>query len=205
MSAGSTLKSGQSVRPFRTVGLFIPSRCRAKANLFGFPRDLASATLNAPRPRSAGQLFLEPIRQFTSCVRRGMFMVGVLPAVLVLYIRRKVPESPSFDQAAAIACGGMVTVLKAHWRLTICAVALMTAFNFFSHGTQRIDPTHLEIEHKFSQRSVSVIAIIYESERSVEPCSVRCPNAMNVSVALSWQRSRRCSSFHYGPSPAEPL
>jgi SHS family lactate transporter-like MFS transporter len=29
--------------------------------------------------------------------------------------------------------------LKSHWRLGIYAVVLMTAFNFFSHGTQ--DPT----------------------------------------------------------------
>lgn len=32
---------------------------------------------------------------------RGMFMVGVLPALLVLYIRRRVPESPSWDRATA--------------------------------------------------------------------------------------------------------
>src|SRR6202043_3759650 len=32
---------------------------------------------------------------------RGMFMVGVLPALLVLYIRRHVPESPSWTRAAA--------------------------------------------------------------------------------------------------------
>ena len=30
---------------------------------------------------------------------RGMFMVGVLPALLVLYIRRHVPESPSWGSA----------------------------------------------------------------------------------------------------------
>src|ERR1700759_3746115 len=29
---------------------------------------------------------------------RGMFMVGVLPALLVLYIRRKVPESPGWSR-----------------------------------------------------------------------------------------------------------
>src|SRR5271156_5517246 len=32
---------------------------------------------------------------------RGMFMVGVLPALLVLYIRRRVPESPSFTRTPA--------------------------------------------------------------------------------------------------------
>src|SRR6201987_5399454 len=37
---------------------------------------------------------------------RGMFMIGVLPALLVLFIRRNVPESPSFDRAAAASGGG---------------------------------------------------------------------------------------------------
>ena len=36
---------------------------------------------------------------------RGMFMVGVLPALLVLYIRRNVPESPSWSKEAAIERG----------------------------------------------------------------------------------------------------
>src|SRR5271163_1655911 len=72
---------------------------------------------------------------------RGMFMVGVIPALLVLYIRRNVPESPSWSKQAEIERGSTLTVLKSHWRLGIYAVALMTAFNFFSHGTQDIYPT----------------------------------------------------------------
>jgi SHS family lactate transporter-like MFS transporter len=32
---------------------------------------------------------------------RGMFMVGVIPALLVLYIRRNVPESPSWSKEAS--------------------------------------------------------------------------------------------------------
>lgn len=92
---------------------------------------------------------------------RGMFMVGVLPALLVLYIRRNVPESPSFDKAAANARGGILNILRGHWRLAIYTVALMTAFNFFSHGTQDIYPTFLEIEHKLSPQAVSIVAIIY--------------------------------------------
>src|SRR6195256_6092032 len=66
---------------------------------------------------------------------RGMFMVGVLPALLVLYIRRRVPESPSWDRAAA-ARSSTVSILRSHWRLGVYAVVLMAAFNFFSHGTQ---------------------------------------------------------------------
>jgi SHS family lactate transporter-like MFS transporter len=92
---------------------------------------------------------------------RGMFMVGVIPALLVLYIRRNVPESPSFDRAAAAASGGTLEVLRSHWRLGIYAVILMTAFNFFSHGTQDIYPTFLQVQQGLSAHTVSLIAIIY--------------------------------------------
>jgi SHS family lactate transporter-like MFS transporter len=89
---------------------------------------------------------------------RGMFMVGVIPALLVLYIRRNVPESPSWSKEAAVERGN---TLSAHWRLGIYAVVLMTAFNFFSHGTQDLYPTFLQVEHKLSPHAVSIIAVIY--------------------------------------------
>jgi SHS family lactate transporter-like MFS transporter len=92
---------------------------------------------------------------------RGMFMVGVIPALLVLYIRRNVPESPSWGKEAAAARGGTFAVLKSHWRLGIYAVVLMTAFNFFSHGTQDLYPTFLEVEHKLPPHVVGTIAVIY--------------------------------------------
>jgi SHS family lactate transporter-like MFS transporter len=92
---------------------------------------------------------------------RGMFMVGIIPALLVLYIRRTVPESPSWSKQAAIERGSTLTVLKSHWRLGIYAVVLMTAFNFFSHGTQDLYPTFLQVEHGLSPHAVGIIAVIY--------------------------------------------
>jgi SHS family lactate transporter-like MFS transporter len=79
----------------------------------------------------------------------------------VLYIRRNVPESPSWSKEAAIESGGTISVLKSHWRLGIYAVVLMTAFNFFSHGTQDLYPTFLQVEHKLPPHAVSIIAVIY--------------------------------------------
>ena len=90
---------------------------------------------------------------------RGMFMVGVIPALLVLYIRSSVPESPSWSPATAES--NTLAILKSHWRLGIYAVALMTAFNFFSHGTQDLYPTFLEVEHGLGPREVGLIAVIY--------------------------------------------
>ncbi len=52
-------------------------------------------------------------------------------------------------------------VLKSHWRLGIYAVALMTAFNFFSHGTQDLYPTFLEVQHGLDPHTVGFIAVIY--------------------------------------------
>ena len=64
------------------------------------------------RPAAIGlsdRLFPRLHRLRRCCFRiigwRGMFMVGVLPALLVLYIRRNVPESPSWSKEAAVERG----------------------------------------------------------------------------------------------------
>jgi MFS transporter, SHS family, lactate transporter len=90
---------------------------------------------------------------------RGMFMVGVIPALLVFYIRRKVPESPSWQPTATRS--NTLAIVRSHWRLGIYAVLLMTAFNFFSHGTQDLYPTFLQVQHGFSPHEVGLIAVIY--------------------------------------------
>jgi MFS transporter, SHS family, lactate transporter len=90
---------------------------------------------------------------------RGMFMVGVVPALLVFYIRRKVPESPSWKATAPRS--STLSIVRSHWQLGIYAVALMTAFNFFSHGTQDLYPTFLQVQRGFSPHEVGLIAVIY--------------------------------------------
>ena len=90
---------------------------------------------------------------------RGMFMVGVIPALLVFYIRRSVPESPSWKPA--MERSSTLAIVKSHWQLGIYAVLLMTAFNFFSHGTQDLYPTFLQVQHAMSPHEVGLIAVIY--------------------------------------------
>jgi SHS family lactate transporter-like MFS transporter len=92
---------------------------------------------------------------------RGMFMVGVIPALVVFYIRRNVPESPSWNRQATVERGSTLAILKSHWGLGLYAVCLMTAFNFFSHGTQDLYPTFLEVQQKLTPHMVSIIAVIY--------------------------------------------
>jgi SHS family lactate transporter-like MFS transporter len=91
---------------------------------------------------------------------RGMFMVGALPAVLVLYIRRNVPESPGWNAERAHS-GNILTVLRQHWPVAIYGIVLMTAFNFFSHGTQDIYPRFLKGQHGFTPHEVAIVAVIY--------------------------------------------
>ncbi|WP_183432631.1 MFS transporter [Mesorhizobium sp. RMAD-H1] len=93
---------------------------------------------------------------------RGMFMVGAVPALLVLYIRSHVSESPAFlERTHAKADGGIIAAIRGNIRLFIWAVVLMTAFNFFSHGTQDIYPTFLETQRGLSSHAVGAIAVVY--------------------------------------------
>jgi SHS family lactate transporter-like MFS transporter len=95
---------------------------------------------------------------------RGMFALGVIPALLVLYIRTKVKESPAWESRRherQNALADMWSAIRAQWRLFIYVIVLMTAFNFFSHGTQDIYPTFLQVQHHLSPQTVGIIAIIY--------------------------------------------
>ncbi len=96
---------------------------------------------------------------------RAMFFVGALPALLSLFIRSRVQESPVWEQqrraretkAASAETGGD---MRKHAGLFLYLVALMTAFTFMSHGTQDIYPLFLKEQHKFSPHTVSFISII---------------------------------------------
>ena len=98
---------------------------------------------------------------------RGMFAVGVLPALLVLYIRIQVKESPAWEEsrrasaATSAAPGrGVIRVLVRHWPLVLFATLMMTGFNFLSHGTQDVYPTFLKVQHHFGDGLVSTLAIV---------------------------------------------
>ncbi|HTI02571.1 MAG TPA: MFS transporter [Acidisoma sp.] len=93
---------------------------------------------------------------------RGLFIVGALPALLVVYIRRNVPESPDWHARQSEPRVPVRDILRRHAGLTIYAVILMAAFNFFSHGTQDIYPkAFLKVQHGFSHDTITVIALVY--------------------------------------------
>lgn len=93
---------------------------------------------------------------------RGMFMVGAVPALLVFYIRRNVPESPDWAARRVQPRVSFAATIGRHLPLAVYAIITMTAFNFFSHGTQDLYPSaFLGGQHKFSIATISTIAIIY--------------------------------------------
>src|SRR5580693_5442803 len=94
---------------------------------------------------------------------RGMFVIGALPAFLVIYIRTKVDESPAWLQGrvSRAADRGSGKDLWSHAGVFVFLVVLMFAFNSFSHGTQDLYPTFLEKNLQFTPKTVSFIAIVY--------------------------------------------
>jgi SHS family lactate transporter-like MFS transporter len=91
-----------------------------------------------------------------------MFFAGALPALLVVYIRGKVEESPAFLARATVRQdSGIKGLLRGNAKLFLYAVLLMTAFNFLSHGTQDLYPAFLSLQHHFPPRLVGLIATGY--------------------------------------------
>lgn len=91
---------------------------------------------------------------------RGMFAVGILPLVLVFYIYYCVAESPSWQARRKMQEANWLKLWLKNWKIVMFAIILMTAFNFFSHGTQDLYPTFLEVQHGFDTHLVSIISII---------------------------------------------
>ncbi len=94
---------------------------------------------------------------------RGMFVIGALPAFLVIYIRTKVDESPAWLQGkvARNAESRLWKDIRSNVGLFLFVVVLMFSFNSFSHGTQDVYPTFLQKNLQFTPKTVGLIAIVY--------------------------------------------
>ena len=93
---------------------------------------------------------------------RGMFVIGALPAFLVIYIRTKVDESPAWlqGQVSRKTETRLGKGVLTHLGTFAFLVVLMFAFNSFSHGSQDLYPTFLQKDHSFTPQTVGLIAII---------------------------------------------
>jgi len=92
---------------------------------------------------------------------RGMFALGILPALLVLYLRRSVPESPVFEQRTQTgARRGVMETMRGRWKLLAYMIVTMAVFNAFSHGSQDVYPTFLKLQMHFDTHITSLLTII---------------------------------------------
>ena len=97
---------------------------------------------------------------------RGLLALGALPALLILYIRRNVPESPAWEAERASAKakgqlhGGFIPAMRGKWKMLVYVVMMMTCFNFFSHGTQDLYPTFLRVQHGFSPGVITALTVV---------------------------------------------
>ncbi|MDB5093935.1 MAG: transporter, partial [Candidatus Eremiobacteraeota bacterium] len=94
---------------------------------------------------------------------RGMFVVGVLPALLVFYIRAGVEESPVWRAGQARKLGERETLFRSIARqpmLYLYAILLMAAFNFMSHGSQDLYPTFLQKQRGFDPHLTQNVTVV---------------------------------------------
>jgi SHS family lactate transporter-like MFS transporter len=95
---------------------------------------------------------------------RGMFIISSASALLVLYIRFGVHESPAWVTGVAqrsVSAGTLVwAAVRDHFPTLAYLVLLMACFNAFSHGSQDLYPTFLQVQHGFSAATTGTIAIV---------------------------------------------
>ena len=95
---------------------------------------------------------------------RGLFIISSVSALLVLYIRFGVHESPAWVAGVAqrrASSGALVwAAVRDYFPTLVYLVLLMACFNAFSHGSQDLYPTFLQTQHGFSAATTGTIAIV---------------------------------------------
>jgi SHS family lactate transporter-like MFS transporter len=92
---------------------------------------------------------------------RGMFFVGALPALLIFYINSHIQESPVFEKIKKGPSVSGWTIIRQNGKLALYAIVMMTAFNFFSHGTQDIYKSFLGKQLHFTHAQITDVALIF--------------------------------------------
>jgi SHS family lactate transporter-like MFS transporter len=106
------------------------------------------------------------ISNWTTWGWRGLFAFSIVPAALSLFLRTRVKESEVWEQTRENVVRSKTTIRQilsqpAVLRRFIYLIALMTAFNWMSHGTQDIYPTFLKDGLHFAPNTALYIAILY--------------------------------------------
>jgi len=94
---------------------------------------------------------------------RGMFIISALSAPLVIYIRYGVEESPAWLAGTTPGRASPAAVwraIRAYFPRFLYLVLLMACFNAFSHGSQDLYPTFLQVQHGFSTAATGTVVMI---------------------------------------------
>ena len=106
---------------------------------------------------------------FHSIGWRGLFMLGASPALLVFYVQARVKESPVWLAAdhkrradpERESFSHKLGMIRSFLPTFFFLILLMTAFMSFSHGTQDVYPTFLEVQIGLTPKVVGTIGVIY--------------------------------------------
>jgi SHS family lactate transporter-like MFS transporter len=106
------------------------------------------------------------IDNWTSWGWRGLFAFSIVPAALSLFLRARVKESEMWEETRENTVRSKTTFRQIMSRPMVLRrfvylIALMTAFNWMSHGTQDIYPTFMKEGLGFSPNTALYIAIVY--------------------------------------------
>src|SRR2546421_10707410 len=114
---------------------------------------------------------------------RGLFVAGAMPALLVIYIRARVPESPAWKKPEKDFATVTISTFRRAFPLFIYVVLLMTAFNYMSHGTQDLYQTYLETQRGLDIDTKAKVGIVYA-------LGAICGGTIFGHLSQSWGRRR---------------
>ncbi|GAC1433824.1 MAG: MFS transporter [Terriglobales bacterium] len=92
---------------------------------------------------------------------RAMFFVGIIPALITVFLASKAPESEAWKQHRLPKISALFRTLLQHGKSFAYLLLVMSVMTCLSHGTQDLYPDFLKTEHNFSRQIVSYIAMFY--------------------------------------------
>ena len=91
---------------------------------------------------------------------RVMFFIGGLPALLSIFVLKRVKESEAWHENKTADRRGYIQSLQSVFLRFLYLVILLTAMGFISHGTQDLYPTFLLQQRKFSATAAAETTMI---------------------------------------------
>jgi MFS transporter, SHS family, lactate transporter len=125
-------------------------------------RGVVSGLLQAGYPSGYFVAAIATYFFYDSLGWRYMFLLGVAPAILVFFVRMGVDESPAFlEKRIRKEQSNLFEVVGRNWKIALYAIILMTAFNFFSHGSQDAYANlFLKVQHGYDTHAAATVTAI---------------------------------------------